>query len=309
LTPPDDHSFRWTAFMQDEVGLLGNRLAVTLGSQIQYDYDAGAGVQPTARVMWKGLPRQRVWAAASRALRTPALDERGIRLDYPPVQGPGGLPLFVVALGSPSVETETLVDVEAGYRLEIGTAASIDITGYMGRYDHLSTQEVGAPVVQFVPSPRIVVTSRLGNELKATTRGLEVAGHWSPLPAWHLDGSYTAFRVTPQLSATSQDPLAASADGSAPRTQWQLRSTFSPHSRVTFSAALFHVGPLEQLQVGAYTRADINAEWRFTDNLSLMAIGQNLLDAAHAEFAGTGALLLPTQIPRSASLRLRWTSR
>jgi outer membrane receptor protein involved in Fe transport len=129
------------------------------------------------------------------------------------------------------------------------------------------------------------------------------------VPVWHLDGSYTAFRLTPQLAATSQDPLAASADGTAPRTQWQLRSTFSPETRVTLGVAIFHVGPLAQLQVGAYTRADINAEWRLTDKLSLMAIGQNLFDAAHAEFAGTASLLLPTQVPRSASLRLRWTIR
>ena len=62
-----------TAFVQDEIALFGNRLAVTLGSQVQYDSDSGAGVQPTARVMWKALPRQRLWAATSRALRTPSL--------------------------------------------------------------------------------------------------------------------------------------------------------------------------------------------------------------------------------------------
>ncbi len=59
----------------------------------------------------------------------------------------------------------------------------------------------------------------------------------------------------------------------------------------------------------AYTRADVSAEWRFTSRLSAMAIGQNLFDAAHAEFGGTGSLLLATQVPRSASLRLRWTFR
>jgi outer membrane receptor protein involved in Fe transport len=65
----------------------------------------------------------------------------------------------------------------------------------------------------------------------------------------------------------------------------------------------------EQMQVDAYTRADINGEWRFTNRLSVMAIGQNLFDAAHAEFAGPTSLLLATQVRRSASLRLRWTSR
>jgi iron complex outermembrane receptor protein len=296
-----------TAFVQDEIGFLESRLAVTLGSQVQYDTFAGAGVQPTARVLWKGLPRQRVWAATSRALRTPSLNERGIRVDYPPVPSGVGLPLFVSSSGSQTARTEELVDIELGYRLEIGTAASIDVTGFGGRYDHLVTNETAAPVVQFVPSPRILVTSHVGNELEAATRGLEIAGQWEPFHALRVDGSYTALHVTPNLSAASQDPMSATADGGAPRTQWQLRATFSPVARATLNAAMFHVGRLEQLQVSAYTRADVSAEWRFTSGLSLMASGQNLFDAAHAEFAGPQSLLLPTQVPRSASLRLRWT--
>jgi len=229
-----------------------------------------------------------------------------MRVDFPSVPSASGLPLVVTALGNPAAETETLVDSEAGYRLEIGTTASIDVTGFVGHYQHLRTQEPAAPIVEFVPSPRILVTSQVGNLLEATTRGLEVAGHWMPTPAWRLDGSYTAFHVTPQLAAASHDPAAATEDGSAPRSQWQVRSAFSPAPRATLSVAIFHVGPLEVLQVGAYTRADVNAEWRFTSRLSVMAIGQNLLDAAHAEFAGTRSLLLATQVPRSADIRLVW---
>jgi iron complex outermembrane receptor protein len=309
LTPAEDTSSLSTAFVQDEIELLRNRLAVTVGSQVQYDSEVGAGLQPSARVMWKALPRQRLWASTSRALRTPSLYEQGLLVDFPPVPTASGLPLVVSTLGNPSAATETLVDGEAGYRLEIGTDASIDVTGFVGHYDHLRTQEVAAPVVQFVPSPQILVTTQFGNQLAATTRGLEVAGHWAPVPFWRLDGSYTAFHITPQLAATSQDPTAAQTDGSTPNNQWQVRSVFSPGTRAALDLAIFHVGRLEQLQVAAYTRADINAEWRFTSRLSAMVIGQNLFDAAHAEFGTTGSLLLATEVPRSASLRLRWTFR
>jgi iron complex outermembrane receptor protein len=307
LTPAQDTSSLLTAFMQDEIELFRNRLAVTLGSQVQYDSDAGAGVQPTARVMWKALPRQRLWASTSRALRTPSLYEQGLLVDFPPVPTASGLPLVVSTMGNPAAVTETFVDGEAGYRLEIGTAASIDVTGFVGRYNHLRTQEVAAPVVEFVPSPQILVTTQFGNQLAATTRGLEVAGHWAPVRFWRLDGSYTSFNVTPHLAATSQDPSSAQTDASTPHNQWQVRSVFSPGTRATLDLAVFHVGPLEQSQVAAYTRADISAEWRFTTRLSAMAIGQNLFDSAHAEFAPASSLLLATQVPRSASLRLRWT--
>ena len=78
-------------------------------------------------------------------------------------------------------------------------------------------------------------------------------------------------------------------------------------SRATFHAAIFRVAARQQFQVAVYTRADISAEWRVTSRLAVMAVGQNLLDAAHAEFVGSGALLLPTEVRRSAGVRLRWT--
>jgi hypothetical protein len=40
-----------------------------------------------------------------------------------------------------------------------------------------------------------------------------------------------------------------------------------------------------------------------------MVLGQNLLDPAHREFIDATALLLATQVPRSVSVRLRWTFR
>jgi outer membrane receptor protein involved in Fe transport len=230
-------------------------------------------------------------------------------VDFPPAATDSGLPLLVVSLGNPDPKTETFVDAEAGYRLEIGAAASIDVTGFVGRYDHLLTHEATAPVVRFAPSPAIVATAHGDNLLKATTNGLELGGHWSPIAIWRLDGSYTAFRLVPTVDVASRDLTAATTDGSAPRAQWQLRSAFSPVSRATFNVALFHVGPLERFNVVAYTRTDVSAEWRFTPQLAVMAIGQNLFDEAHPEFSTAGSFLMSTQVARTASLRLRWTFR
>ena len=100
--------------------------------------------------------------------------------------------------------------------------------------------------------------------------------------------------------------MADGTDGDAPQSQWQVHSAYAVGSRATLGVALFHVGPIEQIPVAAYTRVDITAQWWFTHRLSVMAIGQNLFDAAHAEFGGAGSLLMVTQVPRSASVRLRW---
>ena len=197
LAPAEDSSSLVTAFVQDEIALFGNRLAITLGSQVQHVSDSGAGVQPTARVAWKAGSRHRLWAATSRAIRPPALLDRRLRLTFPPVPTDSGLPLVVTVTGSPDAETENLVDAEAGYRLEVGTTVSIDVTGYVGRYDHLRTLEPAAPIIELVPSPRILVASHIGNLLEARTRGLEIAGRWAPVAAWRLDGATQSFHVTP----------------------------------------------------------------------------------------------------------------
>ena len=219
-----------TAFVQDEIALFGNRLAVTLGSQVQHDSYSGAGVQPTARVMWKGLPRQRLWAAASRALRTPSLYERGIRVDFPPVPSASGLPLVVAVLGNPAAETENsrrrgsgipARDRERPRRLTSPDSSAA--TSTCGR------RNWRPPVVQFVPSPHILVTAQFGNQLQATTRGLEVAAHWAP--DRRPGGSMAATRpsiVTPQLAAASHDPAAAATTGTRRGAQWQVRTDVLP---------------------------------------------------------------------------------
>jgi iron complex outermembrane receptor protein len=262
-------------------------------------------VQPTARVLWKVTDGQRLWAAASRALRTPSLDERGISIDFPPAAGPGGVPLLISVRGNPSARTENFVDAEGGYRVQISRAASVDVTGFMGRYHNLHTQEPTAPVFEVAPVPHVSEVVQFGNLLQADTRGLEVASHWSPIAAWQLDGSYTFFRLFPH-PGTSLDPASAAYDGNAPRHQWQLHSGFPIGRRGMLDAMLLHVGPLEQTGISAYTRADVRAEWRLTERLSAIAVGQNLLDASHSEFAGSVTFLTATQIPRSASIRLRW---
>ena len=62
----------FNAFMQDELRLQHDRVRVTVGARVEHETYTGWGLQPTARVMWAPTGHQRVWAAVSRALRTPS---------------------------------------------------------------------------------------------------------------------------------------------------------------------------------------------------------------------------------------------
>jgi iron complex outermembrane receptor protein len=301
LIPADNHSILLTAFIQDDVAMPGDRVHLILGTQFQHDSQFGAGIQPSVRLMWNVRPRQRLWAAASRAIRTPSLADRFIRVDYPPQPTPIGLPLFATVIGNPDVGNETFADLEAGYRIEAGASASIDATAFAGRYTDLITNEVSAPVLVFAPGPRLEVTSRNRNQMTATTRGVEVAAHWAPAATVWFDASIAMLQINTRLR-----DAAGTVAADVPRMQWQARAVFQPAPRATITASLFHVGRLRVSAVEAYTRADVMVEWRVSDRLALMAIGQNLLQASHAEFIGTNSLLLSTRMPRSLGVRARW---
>ena len=295
------------AFAQDEIAL-GTRVHLTLGAKVERDTYAGWGLQPTARVMWSIVPKRHgVWAAVSRAVRTPSLGDVSGRYNFASFIGQGGLPVVVGALGNPGYQPEEVVNGEAGYRLELGAVASIDVTGFVASYDKLKTSEPLAPRMELTPGPpHLFIPVQFGNLLGATTAGVEITARWTPAHWWTLEAGYSTFHLTPHLSPDSRDAAAASFDGNAPEAQWQARSTFFFARGVELNTMVFHAGELSGLHVPAYTRADARLEVPLTRRLTLAVVGQNLADPTHAEYAGVGAIVTPTLIPRSASINLVW---
>jgi iron complex outermembrane recepter protein len=308
LTPESSTGTRVNAFAQDEITLAGDRVRVTAGARVERDDAAGWGFQSTARILWDRLPSgQHVWGAVSRALRTPSLQDRGIRVDFPPVAGAGPLPVALSVQGNPDVRTEEFSDVEGGYRVELAGKASVSLTAFGGRYQHLQTSEPQEPVLAVGPDgPYVFLPIRFDSRLAAKTRGVEVDARWTPAAWWEVDATYARFAFTPHPDALSRDAAAALSDGDAPAAQWQLHSGLSFGRGFEFDARLFHVARLRTMGVPAFTRADARVGIPLTAHTRLSFIGQNLLDRAHAEFAGTSANMTPTLVQRSVRVQCTW---
>jgi iron complex outermembrane receptor protein len=303
FTPPTLNMVVANLFVQDEIALT-ERVHLTLGSKLEHDTFSGWGMQPTARVMWAPAKRHHIWAAASRALRTPTMSDRAVRFNAVVVPTES-LPMVIGVLSNPDYQAEEFQDAEVGYRLELGSTLSVDVTTFRGHYNGLPTNEPLAPVFETTPGPpHLFIASRLENRLQADTAGLEVSTRFAPVPAWLLDASYSSFHFTPHADATSQDPKAAVFDGNAPAHQWQLGSSVWLGSRTAVNGTLFHVGPLPGLAIPAYTRADARVEVGLTRKLSVIATARNLFEATHAEY--TGLTIVATQVPRSADIQLVW---
>jgi iron complex outermembrane receptor protein len=308
FTPGQARPLIVNVFAQDTIALAQRRVELTLGAKYENNTFAGAGFQPTARVLWKLTSQQRLWASAARAIRIPSLIDRGMHLEYPPTVLPNGLLMIAGAIGNPDFRSEHLFNSEIGYRLNLGSMASIDAVGFAGRYSDLQTYEPLEPVLtppDRLGPPQLKALAQLENVLSADTAGAELTARLQLTPTWEIDGSVSTFHLTPHLNG-SRDLNAASYDGRVPTFQWRAHSAFPILLRGQADVHLFRVGAIDALSVPAYTRLDARLEWPLTSQLSVIASGQNLTNRAHAEFSGHENNLQSTLVPRSGSLRLAW---
>jgi len=293
-------------FVQDEVRTFGDRLRLTGGVKFEHETLSSWSVQPTGRALWSISDRQRVWGAASRAIRTPSVVNRFARVNFTSFPSESGLPIVVSILGNPDYQSEETFSVEGGYRFE-RRPLSLDVSLFANHHDRLPTLEPLPPQVELTYGrPSILVASRFANLMEADTRGVEIAGRWSSAAWWRIDATYTYFRFTPHPDPASTAETNARDDGNTPNHQWSLRPAVTLGTRVDLNATVLRVGRIASLEVPAYTRADVRAEWKVTGRWSLVFAGQNLFGDPHAEFAGAELATTPMLIPRQINGRLVW---
>jgi iron complex outermembrane receptor protein len=293
-------------FAQDEIAAIRDRLALTVGTKVERATGAGWGVQPTARAIWTVTRSQRVWTALSRSLRTPSIVDRDMNIEYAALPSGAGLPILPRFVGNAQVVSESVDALEGGYRVALG-AIELDATAFGSRYRELRTYEPLAPSVVFTATgPAVIAGTTAGSGLGGRAAGVELSAQWQPFRQWRLDGGYSTFSFTGQLSPTSADPTAAAFDGDAPAHQWQARSRVTLARGTELDAFVARIGSLRQMGVAAYTRVDARVEFKLTHRLSLAIVGQNLIGDAHAEFVGSGSGPIATLVPRSADVRLFW---
>jgi iron complex outermembrane receptor protein len=298
-----EHTRILSAFIHDDIALPGN-VSLSLGGKTEHDGVAGWGVSPSARVLWRPAPTQRIWAAVSRARRTPSATDRALTF-VTPVQV-AGMTILGGYVGNPDYRHETLVEAELGYRLRFG-AAAVEAALFQGAYRELPTSEPVGPV--FVPTPApgfVMFANQSANLMSARTRGAEVNASWTPARVWRLTGSYSFLALTPRPDPTSRDTHALLVDGHAPRHQWQVHSLATLTPRLEFDLGVYHAGRLAVLAVPAYTRLDVRVEYKLSERLALVGLGRNLVDARHPEFSGARSAFVASTIPRSGHLMLRW---
>lgn len=264
-----------SAFLQDEIRLIRDRLRLVLGSKFEHNDYSGFEYQPSARLAWTPDERHMVWLAASRAVRTPSIFDFDGRLN--PIVVPGAPPLVFSIRGNHEFRSEVLIAYEAGYRVRPAEILSLDLAGFYNRYDRLRSGEVGAFFVETDPAPpHLVIPVDLGNGLDAETWGVELAANFQMAPGWLLQASYSFLRLNAsEDTAERRDPR---------HTLWARLAIDLPWN-LSLDLLGRYVSSLPSFEVEAYAEADVRLAWRDPSRrFEAALVGQNLVHDSHAEF-------------------------
>ena len=263
----------FSLFAQDEVSLLEDRLALTLGTKLEHNDSTGLEVQPSLRAAWKASDRRTLWGAVSRAVRTPT------RLDEDVVFFlPDGSPLVQ---GNRGFESEEVIAYELGYRIQPDPEVLLDIAAFYNVYDDLRSVEPPAAA----PFP-----IGLANNLEAETWGLELRGNLQPVQGWYLTVAYAWLDKELRLDPGSRDTSGGAGEGNDPEHRITLKSNLDLPGGLELDGWLRYVDSLPSPAVDSYTELDLRLGWRASEALELSLVGQNLLHGTHAEFGPANPL-------------------
>ncbi len=286
----------FSAFLQDEIKIVADRLLLTLGSKIEHNEYTGFEYQPTARLLWTPTSRQSVWAAVSRAVRTPSFSENEINISPLPIPRAGGRALFPRIIRDRDLDSEEVLAYELGWRAQASDTFSFDAALFFNRYDRLSVTAPGTPTLDAKSGALLLPLNRT-NGADADTYGVELAATWNAAKWWRLYGQYTFLKM--DIHADQKLPPAsrsgaevAAGEGKSPQNQFYIRSSFDLPGHLELDV----IGRCADNLAGftpaikSYATMDARLAWKPRPNLELAIVGENLLDDHHPE-SGTSALV------------------
>lgn len=265
-------------FVQDEIALTED-LALTLGLKLEDHTFTDLEYMPNVRLAWRPSDDAMIWAAVSRAVRTPSRIDS--ELETP------SLPGFIVAGGFVS---EELLAYELGYRGQPVDNATLSATIYYHDYENLRTSSLD-PVTGTLPA-------RIGNDLDGYVYGLELWGDVALSEDWRISAGLTLLEQ--EFEPTADFASDVNASGDDPNYQVFVRSRSELSDDVSLDLDLRAIDDVTP-QIPGYVELGARVAWRMNDHAELALSGANLLDESHVE-ATDGAFL---QIRRTLQLTAR----
>ena len=317
MVDPDERTVSiLSAFLQDEIFLFPDKFSLILGCKIEHNDYTGMEYQPSVRAIFTPNEDHTLWAAISRAVRLPSRYERdvevtkGFTVDR---QNPTNIYLYKIMGGGKNFESEDLLAFELGYRGKFGDRLFVDTTLFCHLYDNLVVyQNEGVFNTETINNFYFYYISMTPvNGMEGKSYGLETALKVKPTNWWNIRLSYTLLCLDMDLKEGYYDVDSRSwVEGSSPKHQAMIWSSWDFSHHLYFDAQLFYVGKLsyelqrDYFEIPDYFNLNLRLAWRIGKNLELALVGQNLLEENHLEYISEIQQTKPTKIPRSVYLKM-----
>jgi iron complex outermembrane recepter protein len=264
----------YSAFVQDELTLVPDRVKLTIGSKFLHNVFSGFEVQPSTRLAWTPDSKHTLWAAVSRAVRLPT------RFDSD------------ITVTPQKFDSEKVLAYEAGVRLAPTEKLALSFATFFNHYNHLRSLDSasGPPII-------------LANSQRAESWGFEFSGTLQATDWWRLRGGYTYFDkhiwpVSPKVL-----PVSVAFEGVDPQNQFRLQSMMDLFNGIQFDLTGRYTDALPSVltakKVHSYFTFDARLAWQYK-YFEFSVVGQNLL-GDHTE---SGLSKIPRTIYGKVACRL-----
>ena len=292
----------YSAFVQDEIEVIRERLRLTLGTKIEHNDYTGWEFQPNARLSLTITEKQTAWFAASRAISTPSRAEDDIRINRqvipPGVLGPA--PVLISQFGSRNMDSKEMIAFELGYRIQPHNRVTFDLATFYNIYDRQRSIEQGPPLLELTPPPpHGVIPFTINNLIDGEVYGGELASSFQPTDWWRLRVNYTVWSIQLHKKSGSNDAFLEGAEDDSPNHQIGVRSLMDLPGNFELDLGLRYVDALQNRDVPAYTAADARLGWHSKDHRwEFSIVGQSLFNT-HKEFAPSYIQTQTTEVETS----------
>lgn len=302
----------YSGFGQASFELVDSVLRLTLGSKLSWNGYTGWEAQPSARLMWVPRENHHVWAAISRAIRTPSMADTDISLvtSVLPSVNPscalvgGGANCPIYLRGNEHLDSEVLMAYEAGWRWQPSSVVSFDAALFYMDYEN---------VISTSDTPTVVGSEFLlsfNNREEAHRYGAEVGVIWQLRPWWTLRAAWWGVQ---QQRSGAHSP--EGEESTTPHHLGYLINRFDLGADLELDLALYSQGRREfaanavqaATKIDGHHRFDVRVAWKPRPGLELSVVAQDLFDRQDQEFALVASPQSPSQTQRSVYGQIRWS--
>jgi iron complex outermembrane receptor protein len=281
--PPNRDLTLTDAFVQDTITLT-NTLSAVLGLKLEDDPFSGWTPLPDARLSWAMMEHATLWAAASRAIRSPT------PFDTEVIEKLGTITYLAAKA---QFRPEEVRAYEFGSRVQPSEDVSLTVAAFYNVYDDLRTVDPASSTV-FLPL-------YWGNFMRGDTYGVDAWASWQLTDWWRVSPGVTWVRERLAFKPGANELLGVGQAADDPSSHATLASSMRLPHHLSFDASLRYVGALPDPALPHYYDADARLGWQATPAVELSMRGSNLLHARHFELPSTAG----EQITRSVIAEAR----